>query len=127
MLLLWNKRRYTYNHIDNIANCSADEYNCICDACPNLEDSVVFDNNEEVVTNFDEVFEKVKKFLWLHYTQKTIVLFVHKTKTLLNNNSIPFEEVNIGLDPDARKFVVNEGHRTVPQLYVKGQLLVEGG
>ena len=39
------------------------EYNCICDACPNLEDSIVFDNNEEVITNFDEVFEKVKKFL----------------------------------------------------------------
>tara|TARA_Y100000385_G_C12611246_1_gene433056 strand:+ start:132 stop:395 length:264 start_codon:yes stop_codon:yes gene_type:complete len=53
--------------------------------------------------------------------------FCTQAKTLLNNNSIPFEEVNIGLDSGARDFVVNEGHRTVPQLYVKGQLLVEGG
>ena len=60
---LMEQKRYTYTHIDNIADCSADEYNCICDACPNLEDSIVFDNNEEVITNFDEVFEKVKKFL----------------------------------------------------------------
>lgn len=53
--------------------------------------------------------------------------FCTQAKNLLNNNSIPFEEVNIGLDTGAREFIVNEGHRTVPQLYVKGQLLVEGG
>jgi len=53
--------------------------------------------------------------------------FCTQAKTLLEQNNIPFEEVNIGTDSQARDFVVNAGHRTVPQLYVKDKLLVEGG
>jgi glutaredoxin len=30
-------------------------------------------------------------------------------------------------NPDARQFIVNEGHRTVPQLYKDGKLFVQGG
>jgi len=53
--------------------------------------------------------------------------FCSQAKALLENNNIPFEEVNIGKDEEAKQFVLGQGHRTVPQLYVKGQLLVEGG
>jgi len=40
-----------------------------------------------------------------------------QAKALLKNNDIPFEEVNIDTDDVAREFVINEGHRTMPQIY----------
>ncbi len=53
--------------------------------------------------------------------------FCDKTKYLLEQKGIAFEEVKIDENPDARNFVVSEGHRTVPQIYKDGKLLVEGG
>ena len=50
-----------------------------------------------------------------------------KAKDLLEQYSIDFNEVRIDEDELAKKFVVGEGHRTVPQLYVNKTLLVEGG
>jgi glutaredoxin len=50
-----------------------------------------------------------------------------QAKALLKNNDIPFEEVNIDTDDVAREFVINEGHRTMPQIYREGKLFVEGG
>ncbi len=50
-----------------------------------------------------------------------------QAKTLLKNNDIPFEEVNIESDTVAREFVITEGHRTMPQIYRDGKLFVEGG
>ncbi len=48
-------------------------------------------------------------------------------KSLLESWDIQFEEVRIDQDNDARNFVLEEGHKTVPQLYVGTSLLVEGG
>lgn len=53
--------------------------------------------------------------------------FCDKTKYLLEQKGITFEEVKIDENSDARTFVVSEGHRTVPQIYKDGKLLVEGG
>jgi len=53
--------------------------------------------------------------------------FCVQAKALLVKNSIAFEEVKIDENPDAREFIVAEGHRTVPQIYKDGKLLVEGG
>jgi glutaredoxin 3 len=50
-----------------------------------------------------------------------------QAKALLKNNNIAFEEVNIDSNDDARDFVLNEGHRTMPQIYHNGNLFVEGG
>ena len=50
-----------------------------------------------------------------------------KAKDLLEQYGIDFNEVRIDEDELAKKFVVGEGHRTVPQLYVNKTLLVEGG
>lgn len=50
-----------------------------------------------------------------------------QAKALLKNNDIPFEEVNIESSEDAKNFVINEGHRTMPQIYREGELFVEGG
>ena len=53
--------------------------------------------------------------------------FCVKAKHLLETKGIAFEEVKIDETPEAREFVVAEGHRTVPQIYQDGKLLVEGG
>lgn len=53
--------------------------------------------------------------------------FCDKAKYLLEQKGIQFEEVKIDEKPEAREFVVSEGHRTVPQIYKDGKLLVEGG
>ena len=50
-----------------------------------------------------------------------------QAKTLLKNNNIPFEEVNIETNEEAKNFVITEGHRTMPQIYKDGKLFVEGG
>ena len=50
-----------------------------------------------------------------------------QAKALLKNNDIPFEEVNIDTDDVSREFVINEGQRTMPQIYREDKLFVEGG
>jgi glutaredoxin 3 len=53
--------------------------------------------------------------------------FCDKAKGLLKLKGIEYTEVKIDEDTTAREFVMAEGHRTVPQLYQDGKLLVEGG
>jgi glutaredoxin len=53
--------------------------------------------------------------------------FCDKAKGLLKLKGIEYTEVKIDEDTSAREFVIAEGHRTVPQLYQDGKLLVEGG
>ena len=53
--------------------------------------------------------------------------FCDRAKMLLNQKGVAFEEVRVDLDPEARDFIVNAGHRTVPQIYKDGKVFVEGG
>ena len=53
--------------------------------------------------------------------------FCDKAKYLLEQKGVQYKEVKIDETPEAREFVVSEGHRTVPQIYKDGKLLVEGG
>lgn len=53
--------------------------------------------------------------------------FCVQAKNLLTRKGIQFEEINIDLDPEAKRFVMAAGHRTVPQIYKDGAVLVEGG
>jgi len=39
-------------------------------------------------------------------------------KSLLNSKNIAFEEINIEEKPEAREYVISEGHRTMPQIYI---------
>ena len=48
-------------------------------------------------------------------------------KSLLKGAGIEFEEVNIEDVPEARDFVINAGHKTMPQIYKGSELFVEGG
>jgi glutaredoxin 3 len=53
--------------------------------------------------------------------------FCVQAKNLLKLKGIDYTEVRVDQDPTAREFIVAEGHRTVPQIYQDGKLLVEGG
>jgi glutaredoxin len=53
--------------------------------------------------------------------------FCVKAKHLLETKGIAYQEIKIDETPEAKEFVVAEGHRTVPQIYKDGKLLVEGG
>ena len=44
-----------------------------------------------------------------------------QAKNLLKNKGLDFEEINIEEKPEAREFVISEGHRTMPQIYVDGK------
>lgn len=53
--------------------------------------------------------------------------FCTKAKALLHLKGIAFEEIRIDKDPVAKAFIVDAGHRTVPQIYKNGSIFVEGG
>jgi glutaredoxin 3 len=53
--------------------------------------------------------------------------FCEQAKSLLTMKGVEYTVVKIDEVPEAREFVVSEGHRTVPQIYKDGKLLVEGG
>jgi glutaredoxin 3 len=50
-----------------------------------------------------------------------------QAKNLLSLKGIDYQEIKIDEDSEAREFVLGEGHRTVPQIYQDGKLLIEGG
>jgi glutaredoxin len=53
--------------------------------------------------------------------------FCVQAKNLLKLKEIQYEELNIEENAEYKEFVVSQGHRTVPQIYKDGTLLVEGG
>ena len=48
-------------------------------------------------------------------------------KQYLEKNGFEYEEIRVDTNPEARDFLISEGHRTMPQIYHKGKLLVSGG
>jgi glutaredoxin 3 len=53
--------------------------------------------------------------------------FCDQAKNLLKLKGVDYTEIKIDENAVAREFVLSEGHRTVPQIYQDGKLLVEGG
>jgi glutaredoxin 3 len=55
--------------------------------------------------------------------------YCDQAKALLKNKGIKFEEIRIDemCNAGAREFIMEQGHRTVPQIYFQGKLFVEGG
>jgi glutaredoxin 3 len=53
--------------------------------------------------------------------------FCDRAKMLLKQKGVPFNEIRVDEDPTARQFIIDAGHRTVPQIYNGNKLFVEGG
>lgn len=47
-------------------------------------------------------------------------------KSLLKSWNEEYQEVDI-MEEGVRDFLIGEGHKTMPQIYFEGKLLVEGG
>jgi len=58
---------------------------------------------------------------------KTFCPHCINTKHYLKSKNIPFREINIEQDPEAREFIQQQGLRTVPQIFMDGKIFVEGG
>lgn len=58
---------------------------------------------------------------------KDVCPFCTTAKDYLINLEIQFEEVNVQQDQGAREFLINEGHRTVPQIYYGNHQYIPGG
>jgi len=44
-----------------------------------------------------------------------------QAKNWLKNKGIDYAEINIDEKPEAREYVISEGHRTMPQIYIDGK------
>lgn len=53
--------------------------------------------------------------------------FCVQAKNFLSKHDIPFDEVNIEHDDTARTMIVEQGLRTVPQIFLGDDLFVAGG
>ena len=53
--------------------------------------------------------------------------FCEQAKALLTKKDIPYEVVKIDENHEAREWLLEQKHRTVPQIYLNGNLFVEGG
>ena len=58
---------------------------------------------------------------------KPLCGYCEMAKQWLTKHGIEYEEIRVDMNPKAREFLISEGHRTMPQIYHKGKLLVEGG
>ena len=58
---------------------------------------------------------------------KNVCPYCVKAKNYLNMKGIAYETINIEEDRDGRNFLVEQGLRSVPQIFVGKKLLVAGG
>ena len=57
---------------------------------------------------------------------KTTCPYCDMAKKLLEQFGFEYQAVNIEQDSDARNWLLDEGHKSVPQIYVNDQLIVGG-
>lgn len=53
--------------------------------------------------------------------------FCVQAKRLLENKNVSFEEINIEEHPESRQFLLDQGLRSVPQIFKGNELFVQGG
>jgi glutaredoxin 3 len=53
--------------------------------------------------------------------------FCEQAKALLTKKNINYDVVKIDENHEAREWLLEQQHRTVPQIYLNGNLFVEGG
>lgn len=53
--------------------------------------------------------------------------YCDRAKEWLDKNNLPYKTVNVLEDEISLNMLKEEGHRSVPQIYLYGELFVEGG
>jgi glutaredoxin len=46
---------------------------------------------------------------------------------LLQAKGVPYQVMKVDEQPEARAFLIAQGHKSVPQVYKDGELFVQGG
>jgi glutaredoxin len=52
--------------------------------------------------------------------------FCDRAKALLESKGIEYTSINVGVNTDAREFLMDQGLRSVPQIF-NGTILIQGG
>jgi glutaredoxin 3 len=52
--------------------------------------------------------------------------FCDRAKKLLESRGVEYREINVSQEPAAREFLIEQGLRSVPQIY-RGTILIQGG
>jgi glutaredoxin len=52
--------------------------------------------------------------------------YCDRAKQILKSWDITYDTVDITVNPELRDFLINEGHKSVPQLYSDGKLFLGG-
>jgi len=52
--------------------------------------------------------------------------FCDRAKKLLESRGVEYKEINVSQDSEAREFLIEQGLRSVPQIY-RGTILIQGG
>ena len=58
---------------------------------------------------------------------KPLCGYCDMAKQWLTKHEIEFEEIRVDTNQEARQFLLDQGHKMIPQIYFNGKLLVEGG
>ena len=53
--------------------------------------------------------------------------FCEQAKSWLDSNKIEYEVIDVSVNTDSLEMLREHGHKTVPQLYLNGQVFVPGG
>ena len=53
-------------------------------------------------------------------------VFCDRAKTLLDSKGVAYEEIRVDKDISAKNFLIEQGHRSVPQIYKNGAVFVNG-
>lgn len=52
---------------------------------------------------------------------KNMCGYCTQAKNWLKNKGIEYTEINIEEKPESREYIISEGHRTMPQIYIDGK------
>ena len=52
---------------------------------------------------------------------KNMCGYCTQAKNWLKNKCIEYTEINIEEKPESREYIISEGHRTMPQIYIDGK------
>jgi glutaredoxin len=53
--------------------------------------------------------------------------FCEQAKAFLDNKGVEYRVIKIDENPEAREFLMQQGFRSVPQIFTEDELFVEGG
>lgn len=53
------QKRFEIRKLDDIKKLNSQEYNCYVDACPRLDDSIIYDFDTQTVVNFDQIYRDI--------------------------------------------------------------------